>query len=170
MPVDSPTYRFLQPDVVARLGRVDLVARTVVDGFINGLHRAPFFGASIDFAEHRGYTPGDDIRHLDWKVWSKTDKFYIKKYEAETQKLGDERLAIVKELATNFSALTDAKATELLNRSVTLEEKRVALVKKYKEEMLKVLPGKTVARFVQLDSRLSKLIDLSVASEIPIVY
>ena len=59
-------------------------ARQVVEGFISGMHKSPFFGHSIEFVQHREYTPGDDIRHLDWKVWSKTDRFYIKQYEAET--------------------------------------------------------------------------------------
>ena len=56
----------------------------VVDGFINGLHRAPFFGASIDFAEHRGYVAGDDIRRVDWRLYARTDRYYVKQYEADT--------------------------------------------------------------------------------------
>src|SRR2546422_8744925 len=60
--------RFVDPKILARIGSLDLLARTVVDGFINGLHRAPYFGASIDFAEHRGYVPGDDIRRVDWRA------------------------------------------------------------------------------------------------------
>lgn len=76
--------RFLHPDTVARTAKLDLRARQIVEGFISGMHRSPFFGHSIEFAQHRDYAPGDDIRHLDWKVWSKTDKFYIKQYEEET--------------------------------------------------------------------------------------
>jgi uncharacterized protein (DUF58 family) len=60
------------------------MARTVVEGFINGLHRAPFFGASIDFAEHRGYVAGDDIRRVDWRLYARTDRYYVKQYEADT--------------------------------------------------------------------------------------
>jgi uncharacterized protein (DUF58 family) len=63
---------------------MDLRARQVVEGFISGMHRSPVFGHSIEFVQHREYTPGDDIRHLDWKVWSKTDRFYVKQFEAET--------------------------------------------------------------------------------------
>src|SRR5437899_9765526 len=59
--------RFVDPSILARIGNLELLARTVVDGFINGLHRAPYFGASIDFAEHRGYVAGDDIRRVDWR-------------------------------------------------------------------------------------------------------
>jgi uncharacterized protein (DUF58 family) len=76
--------RFVDPKILARVGNLDLLARTVVDGFINGLHRAPFFGASIDFAEHRGYVAGDDIRRVDWRLYARTDRYYIKQYEADT--------------------------------------------------------------------------------------
>src|SRR6187401_3841977 len=79
-----PGARFVDPTVLARIGKLDLLARTVVDGFINGLHRAPYFGASIDFAEHRGYVPGDDIRRVDWKLYARTDRYYIKEYEADS--------------------------------------------------------------------------------------
>jgi uncharacterized protein (DUF58 family) len=76
--------RFLHPETIARISRLDLRARQVVEGFLSGMHRSPFFGHSVEFVQHRDYTAGDDIRHLDWKVWSKTDKFYIKQFEAET--------------------------------------------------------------------------------------
>ena len=76
--------RYLRPDVVSRLGRLDLIARMVVEGFIIGLHRSPYHGFSVEFAEHRQYMPGDDIKHLDWKVYGKTERFYIKQFEEET--------------------------------------------------------------------------------------
>src|SRR5262252_109091 len=88
-----PGARFVDPKILARVGNLELLARTVVDGFINGLHRAPYFGASIDFAEHRGYVPGDDIRRVDWRVFARTDRFYVKQYEADTN--------------TNFCVLLD---------------------------------------------------------------
>src|SRR5438128_9161035 len=76
--------RFLHPETIARISRLDLRARHVVEGFISGMHRSPVFGHSVEFVQHREYVPGDDLRHLDWKVWSKTDRFHIKQYEAET--------------------------------------------------------------------------------------
>jgi uncharacterized protein (DUF58 family) len=79
--------------VLARIGNLELVARSVVDGFINGLHRSPYFGASVDFAEHRGYVPGDDIRRVDWRLYARTDRYYIKEYEADSN--------------ANFSVLVD---------------------------------------------------------------
>jgi uncharacterized protein (DUF58 family) len=76
--------RFLDPRVLARIDRLDLLARTVVEGFINGLHRSPYLGFSMDFAEHREYMPGDDIRRIDWKVFARSDRFYVKEFEAES--------------------------------------------------------------------------------------
>jgi len=80
----TPGARFVDPKVLARIGSLELLARNVVDGFINGLHRAPYLGVSIDFAEHRGYMPGDDIRRIDWRVFARTDRFYVKQFEADT--------------------------------------------------------------------------------------
>lgn len=76
--------RFLDPEILARIGRLDLLARIVVEGFINGLHRSPYLGFSMDFAEHREYMPGDDIRRIDWKVYARSDRFYVKEFEAES--------------------------------------------------------------------------------------
>ena len=81
-PVDLRHY--LDPRVVAKLGRLELKARHIVEGFISGLHRSPYRGFSVEFAEHREYVPGDDTRHVDWKVYGRTDRFYIKQYEEET--------------------------------------------------------------------------------------
>lgn len=83
MKEDDPR-RFLHPETIARISRLDLRARHVVEGFIAGMHKSPFFGHSVEFVQHREYVPGDDIRHLDWKVWSKTDRFFIKQFEEET--------------------------------------------------------------------------------------
>lgn len=83
MTAPAPTT-FLDPAVLARIGSLELVARTVVEGFLTGLHRSPRLGASTDFAEHRGYMPGDDIRRVDWRLWARTDRFYVKEFEADT--------------------------------------------------------------------------------------
>ncbi|MEO8071529.1 MAG: DUF58 domain-containing protein [Acidobacteriota bacterium] len=79
-----PGARFVDPKVLARITDLELLAKNVVDGFINGLHRAPYFGASVDFAEHRGYVAGDDIRRVDWRLYARTDKYFVKQYEADT--------------------------------------------------------------------------------------
>lgn len=76
--------RLLDPEVLGRLSNIELVARSVVDGFLTGLHRSPFFGSSLEFAEYRPYVQGDDPRFVDWNVYSRTDRTYIKRYLGET--------------------------------------------------------------------------------------
>jgi uncharacterized protein (DUF58 family) len=79
--------RFLDPSVLAEISGLDLIAKTVVDGFVAGLHRSPDFGFSQEFAEYRAYSPGDDLRHVDWNVFARTERAYLKKYRGETNSL-----------------------------------------------------------------------------------
>ena len=81
------SQKYLNPQTLASLEGLDLQARLVVEGYVAGMHPSPYHGFSVEFAEHREYVPGDDIRHIEWKVWSKTDKFYLKQYEEETNLL-----------------------------------------------------------------------------------
>lgn len=84
-PTRSLDYRkYLDPEVVSKLSNMDLRARLVVEGFITGLHKSPYHGFSVEFAEHRQYMPGDEIKHVDWKVYGKTNRFYVKQFEEET--------------------------------------------------------------------------------------
>ncbi len=76
--------KYLDPQILAKLQGLQLRARKIVEGYISGLHRSPYQGFSIEFAEHREYVPGDDLRYVDWKVFGRTDKFYLKQYEEET--------------------------------------------------------------------------------------
>ena len=100
-----PGARFVDPKVLSRVGNLELLARNVVEGFINGNHRAPFFGASIDFAEHRGYVAGDDIRRVDWRLFARTDRYYVKQYEADTN--------------TNLSVLLDvSRSMKFFSRGI----------------------------------------------------
>lgn len=78
------SHKFLDPAALSRLGDMELVARLVVEGFITGLHKSPYQGFSVEFAEHRQYMPGDEIRYIDWKVYGKSDRYYVKKFEEET--------------------------------------------------------------------------------------
>ncbi len=79
-----PGDKYLDPKTLESIKRIDVRARLVVEGFITGQHRSPYNGFAVEFAAHREYAPGDDLRHIDWKVWSKTDRLYIKEYEEET--------------------------------------------------------------------------------------
>ena len=89
--------QFLDPVVLGRIGNLELLAKTVVDGFLTGLHRSPYLGFSVDFAEHRPYMPGDDIRRIDWRLFARSDRHYIKLFEADTN--------------ANFSVLLDVSAS-----------------------------------------------------------
>src|SRR5271168_1640902 len=83
----SMQQRFLDPSILAGISGLDLVAKTVVDGFVAGLHRSPDFGFSQEFAEYRAYTPGDDLRHIDWNVYARSEKLYLKRFRGETNSM-----------------------------------------------------------------------------------
>ncbi len=84
-PLDAvDPQRYLDPAILARVGFSPLLARVVVEGFLNGLHKSPFHGLSVEFAEHREYVPGDDLRYLDWALYARTDHYYVKRFEEET--------------------------------------------------------------------------------------
>ncbi len=95
--VALPGVRFIDPAALARIGNLELVARWVVEGFISGLHRSPHLGFSTDFSEHRQYMPGDDIRHIDWRVYARTERYFLKEFEADTN--------------TNFMVLLDVSGS-----------------------------------------------------------
>jgi uncharacterized protein (DUF58 family) len=80
----SAGKKYLDPKILDKIMRLDVRARLVVEGFITGMHQSPYHGFAVEFASHREYTPGDDLKHVDWKVWSRTDRWYIKEYEEET--------------------------------------------------------------------------------------
>jgi len=106
IPSGIPGANFLDPRVLARIDNLELLARTVVEGFINGLHHSPYLGLSVDFAEHRAYMPGDDIRRIDWRLWARTDRFYVKQFEADTN--------------ANFSLLLDvSRSMDFGSRGIT---------------------------------------------------
>ena len=80
----ADSKRFLHPEAIRRIGRLELRARHIVEGLLSGMHRSPYFGQSVEFLQHRQYAPGDDLRHVDWKVWARQDKLYVKQFEEDT--------------------------------------------------------------------------------------
>jgi uncharacterized protein (DUF58 family) len=127
-----PGARFVDPKVLARIGNLELVARSVVDGFINGLHRSPYFGASVDFAEHRGYVPGDDIRRVDWRLYARTDRYYIKEYEADSNSNFAVLLDVSRSMGFGSEGLTKLDYSRMLAGCLTYlvhrQRDRVGLV------------------------------------------
>jgi uncharacterized protein (DUF58 family) len=81
---ESPPTRFIKPDVLSKISNLELLARSVVEGFISGLHKSPYKGFSVEFMEYRPYIPGDNLMHVDWKLYARTDRFYVKQFEEET--------------------------------------------------------------------------------------
>ncbi len=114
-----PGARFVDPRVLARIGNLELVARSVVDGFINGIHRSPYFGASVDFAEHRGYVPGDDIRRVDWRLYARTDRYYIKEYEADSNSNFAVLLDVSKSMGYGSTGMTKLDYARILAGCLT---------------------------------------------------
>ena len=112
----SPRTRFLDPRVLARISRLDLIARTVVDGFVAGLHQSPHLGVSTDFAEHRPYMPGDDVRRVDWRLWGRTDRLYVKEFEAET----NADVMLLLDVSASMDFASDAGALTKLDYARTL--------------------------------------------------
>ena len=137
-----PGSRFIDPAVLAKIGNLEFVARSVVDGVINGSHRSPYFGASVDFAEHRGYVPGDDIRRVDWRVFARTDKYYIKEFEADSNANFSVLLDVSKSMAfgSRLTKLDYAKTlAACLTYLVSKQRDRVGLVT-FDEEIVDHVP------------------------------
>jgi uncharacterized protein (DUF58 family) len=116
--------RFIDPKILARIDNLELVARTVVDGFISGLHRSPYLGLSIDFAEHRAYVPGDDIRRIDWRVFGRTDRFYVKEFEADTNANFSVVLDISRSMEFGTGGITKLEYAKFLTASLTYMSNR----------------------------------------------
>lgn len=123
---------FIDPRTLARIDNLELAARFVVDGFINGLHKSPFLGLSIDFAEHRAYMPGDDIRRIDWRLYARTDRYFVKEFEADTNANFTVLLDVSKSMNFGMKGLSKFDYARYLAASLTYfsnqQRDRVGLV------------------------------------------
>src|SRR5215204_6035724 len=105
--------KYLRPEVIRQVARLDLRAKFIVQGFLSGLHSSPFQGFSVEFSEHRKYTPGDDLKTLDWNVYAKTGRYYVKKYQAETNMTGYLVMDLSKSMDWNGRAAAKAAGVRL---------------------------------------------------------
>lgn len=110
----QPPLKYLRPDVVSRLSTMELRARLVVEGFITGLHQSPYHGFSVEFAEHRQYMPGDEIRRIDWRVYGKTDRYYVKQFEEETNLVS--YIAVDTSASMRFASEQDRAGTKRITK------------------------------------------------------
>ncbi|MBW8861636.1 MAG: DUF58 domain-containing protein [Acidobacteria bacterium] len=138
-----PGLQFLDPAVLARIGNLELVARTVVEGFLGGLHRSPHLGTSIDFAEHRAYMPGDDIRRIDWRLYGRVDRYYIKEYEADTNTNFNVLLDVSKSMSFGSAAVTKLDYARTLAACLSYfanqQRDRVGLIT-WDEDIVEIVP------------------------------
>ena len=144
--VQGANTQFLDPVVLSRISNLELLARTVVDGFLQGLHRSPHLGMSLDFAEHREYMPGDDIRRIDWRLFARTDRFYIKLFEAETSANFMVVLDISKSMSFGSHSLTKLDYARYLGASLSYfsqkQRDRVGLAT-FDHEIVEYVPPST---------------------------
>ncbi|MCX7909811.1 MAG: DUF58 domain-containing protein [Ignavibacteria bacterium] len=158
--------RYLQPSVVAQLKNIELKARLVVEGFITGLHRSPYHGFSVEFAEHRQYNPGDEIKHIDWKVYARTDKYFVKQFEEETNlrciiaidKSGSMRYASKNNISKfEYSAYLAASLGYLL-----MKQRDAVGLALYDETLQTYLPPRSKTSYI---AEILKIIDQTYPSE-----
>ena len=162
-------YRYLDPETLHRLGTVNVVARSVVEGFISGLHRSPHHGFSVEFSEHRPYTPGDELRHLDWIAYAKTNRYYIKQYEQETNL----RAYILLDCSASMNYSSGKSLTKLeygsflaatLAYLMSRQQDVVGLVAFDREIRLHMPPRGSPAHINEMCKRLEKLTSAEVTS------
>lgn len=144
----------LGPSALARYGRLELLARLVVEGVTSGLHRSPFKGFSVEFAEHRAYGPGDEVRHIDWRTYGKTDRYYIKEYEEETNLKAF--LVLDSSGSMGYGASTISKLEQARRLAASLaylmigQRDLVGLVTFERDDAKHVPPGSTAGHFSAL--------------------
>jgi uncharacterized protein (DUF58 family) len=166
MAVSARDRSFLDPAVVARLGTLELKARTIVEGFLSGLHRSPFKGFSVEFAEYRQYIPGDDLSTIDWKVYARSDRYYVKKFEEETNLDCHLMLDVSGSMAYGSGAMTKFEYGACLAASLAylMNRQRDAIgLTAFDDKIVSMLPAS--ARGGHLRSVLLSLQRLQIGSE-----
>jgi len=138
-----PGQRFIDPEVLTRIDNLELIARRVVDGFISGLHQSPMLGMSVDFAEHRSYMPGDDVRRIDWRLFARTDRLYVKEFEADTNANLHLLLDVSKSMDFGSGALTKLEYAKYLAASLAYlsmrQRDRIGLIT-FTDEIVDTIP------------------------------
>jgi uncharacterized protein (DUF58 family) len=138
-----PGQRYIDPDVLSRIDNLELIARGVVDGFISGLHRSPALGMSVDFAEHRAYMPGDDVRRIDWRLFARTDRLYVKEFEADTNANLHLLLDVSRSMDYGSGSVTKLEYAKFLAASLAylsrLQRDRIGLIT-FDHEVIETIP------------------------------
>jgi uncharacterized protein (DUF58 family) len=151
--MSQPLFRqYLKPEFLSKINTLELKAKLVVEGFITGLHKSPFHGFSVEFSQHRPYNPGDSLRFIDWKVFGRTDRYYIKQYEEETNLKSYILLDVSNSMrfsSTDISKLLYGKyLSAALAYLMLLQRDAVGLVL-FDKEIRKILPPRSVTSYLQ---------------------
>lgn len=157
----SSLARYLNPEVIAQVSRLDLRARFIIEGFLAGLHRSPFQGLSVEFAEHRKYTQGDDLRSIDWNVFARTDRLFVRKYAAETHLAC--HLLVDASASMGYVGPLDDNAERIpakLNYAVHLAAALGYLVTRQQDAIGLGVVGESLATYLPPRSRRSDLVHL----------
>lgn len=145
------TKVFLKPETLSRLSNLELRARLVVEGFITGLHKSPYHGFSVEFAEHRQYMPGDEIKHIDWKVLGKTDRYYVKQYEEETNLKSYILLDVSGSMLYGSGKVTKIEYASYLAASLSylmLKQRDSVGLALFSDKILKYVPPRSVQTYL----------------------
>ncbi len=143
--------KYLKPEVVSRLKNMHLRARLVVEGFITGLHRSPYHGFSVEFSEYRQYMPGDEIRHIDWKVYGKTNRYYIKQFEEETNLKSYLLLDASGSMGYSSHSITKLEYASYLAAALTylmIEQRDAVGLVTFDEKIRKYLPPRSIKSYL----------------------
>ncbi len=151
---NKQALKFLDPVLVSRLDNMELRAKLIVEGFITGLHKSPYHGFSVEFAEHRPYNTGDEFRHVDWRVFAKSDRYYVKQYEEETNL----RHYVVLDTSSSMRFTGDAEISKLQYGSYLAAALHYLMIKQkdasgliaFDEEIHTVLPPKSTQRYMRV--------------------
>ena len=150
--VDMPPYlKIIKPETLSLLANLELRARLVVEGFITGLHKSPYHGFSVEFAEHRQYMPGDEIKHIDWKVLGKTDRYYVKQYEEETNLKSYLLLDISGSMQYGSGSITKMNYATYLAASLAylmLKQRDSVGMALFAEKIIKYIPPRSVQTYL----------------------
>ncbi len=155
--------KYLDPRVLNKISRLELKARYIVEGFLAGLHKSPYRGFSVEFAEHREYVPGDDLRHLDWKVFAKSDRYYIKQYEEET----NFRAYILLDTSESMLYASDPDAPSKLEYGKYIAASLAYLIQAQQDAVGLYMFHQNIYKNVQPGTHHSKLVDMITLLENP---
>lgn len=144
--------RYLTPEIVARVKNLELIARFIVEGFLVGLHKSPFHGFSVEFSQHRQYMPGDDIRDIDWKVYGRTDRYYIKQYEEETNLKAHILLDVSGSMGYTSHSVTKLQYAVFLSAALSyllLKQRDAVGLALFSEKIHRYLPPKSTQSYIK---------------------